>query len=104
MTTACSSCFYNVSFRRGELYTHEGKGLEGAGNVNQGECGVRIRELKREHIGVWKCKVFRYRVDGLSGLEVVTDEIVVSDRLRTSRLNTDEVLQVNRNRIVSERK
>ena len=40
---------------------HEKEGITFAGNVNNGDCGVEIREVKVEHRGSWSCRYYNMK-------------------------------------------
>lgn len=56
---------------------------------------MEIDEVRREDFGTWECKVLRARRDGKSGSEAITESIQLFDgnRVRTSRLNSEDSLQ-----------
>ena len=83
-------------FRFGSIYEYKDDGIEAAGNVDNGECGIKIRNIGYEKSGTWKCEVVRKQRPGstILGSEVTASSIRV-DVFRTSRLNDDNVqLQV----------
>lgn len=87
-------------FRYGETYDYSADGIEVAGNLDNGECGIIIRNVGFANSGTWKCELLRKQRPGSAviGSEVTNAEIKL-DVFRTSRLADDEgpVLQVTSN-------
>ena len=78
-------------FRYGEILDYEDEGIVHAGDFNNGECGIIVRDIDYEKSGTWKCEVLRKQRPGSSviGSEITATTFKV-DVFRTSRLNDDD--------------
>jgi len=83
---------WTIVDKYGAIYQYEKDGIEAAGDVDKGECGIKIRNIGFEKSGTWKCEVLRKQRPGSTvlGSEVTSSSIKV-DVFRTSRLNDDEL-------------
>ena len=45
-----------ILFSQGEIYVHEKDGVSAGGTVDDGDCGVKIKEVHDNHRGLWTCR------------------------------------------------
>ena len=82
---------YDLLSRHGSIHQYEEDDIEAAGDVDNGECGIKIRNIDYRNSGTWKCEILRKQRPGSTrlGSEVTNAEFKV-DVFRTSRLNDDD--------------
>lgn len=81
---------YDIVGRHGEIYDHSQDGIEVAGDVDRGECGIIINDVGFQHHGDWKCELLRKsRLPNVPGSEVASAEIR-TEIFRTARLDDPE--------------
>ena len=85
------NCNYDLLSRHGSIHQYEEDDIEAAGDVDNGECGIKIRNIDYRNSGTWKCEILRKQRPGSTrlGSEVTNAEFKV-DVFRTSRLNDDD--------------
>lgn len=92
---------------RGVVTEYEDLGILSAGDLNQGECGILLQSVTRDHYGHWTCEVLNGREDGRPGTEIVTRDIIFTEPEREDfeeeEQDNDAFTETNTDRLLNGR-